>query len=326
MDRVRVFMFWPGHSPDNYYRIWLPANYCGRELHPHGIDIHWGPTLPWGEPYDCYWVHGIQEDSVVAYLEARRDAGSRIVWDLDDDYWSFPRCEEEQWKWIEERLPAQEVLRDLADLLVVSTPRLAHALPLPKKTIVCPNLVEPFDPAMPARYGGPVRVLVAGSYVHDKTIDAMLTQPILRLSRELRGQAEFIFLGGCPDRLRSFVTVLDRVLFDDYWQTLQDIGPDIWLVPMISDAYMDCKTPLKWLEGTQVGAAVIASDVPAYRMIRHNVDGKLATNWEEEICNLLSHQDRAPLCAVARERLLAEYSWISPARGLWLEAFRRALA
>ena len=329
MDRVRVFMFWPGPSADNYYRIWLPANYCGRELYGHGVEVVWGPEFPLGEPFDCYWVHGIIDALDIAHLEARHDAGCRIVWDLDDDYWEFPQDEVPQWEWIEPRLPAQAALLDLADLIVVSTEPLAKVLEVPDKTIVCPNLVEPFDTRLPPRIPGPTRFLVAGSYVHDKTVVAVLTDPILRLSRELRGQAEFIFLGACPPRLKPFVTHIEAVPFDDYWPTLRDIAPDVWLMPMVSSPYMDCKTPLKWIESARAGAALIVSDVPTYRTEtkcnRVLVAG--VKDWEAEIRDLYRDPMRQRiLCENARQELMTNHSWTSPARGVWLEAFRRALS
>lgn len=114
-------------------------------------------------------------------------------------------------------------------------------------------------------------------------------------------------------------------------ETLASSYPDIGIAPLVGDEFDKNKSELHWLEYSMVGAAFVGQkfkygEAP-YSMVRHGVDGMLASTrseWYNAMKSLVESKDlREQLAGAAKERVLKEYNYKDRAQE-WAEVFRWA--
>jgi glycosyltransferase involved in cell wall biosynthesis len=114
-------------------------------------------------------------------------------------------------------------------------------------------------------------------------------------------------------------------------ETLASSHPDIGIAPLVGDEFDKNKSELHWLEYSMVGAAFVGQkfkygEAP-YSMVRHGVDGMLASTrseWYSAMKSLVESKDlREQLAGAAKERILKEYDYRERAQE-WAEVFRWA--
>jgi hypothetical protein len=114
-------------------------------------------------------------------------------------------------------------------------------------------------------------------------------------------------------------------------ETLASSHPDIGIAPLVGDEFDKNKSELHWLEYSMVGAAFVGQkfkygEAP-YSMVRHGVDGMLASTrseWYSAMKSLVESKDlREQLAGAAKERILKEYDYKERAQE-WAEVFRWA--
>jgi hypothetical protein len=114
-------------------------------------------------------------------------------------------------------------------------------------------------------------------------------------------------------------------------ETLASSYPDIGIAPLVGDEFDKNKSELHWLEYSMVGAAFVGQkfkygEAP-YSMVRHGVDGMLASNrseWYNAMKSLVESKDlREQIAGAAKERVLKEYDYKERAQE-WAEVFRWA--
>lgn len=333
-------MHLPDDSACTHYRAALPAIHCGGDNWT--IDANPELTTEDVKNYDAFIFHRIPKPEWIDTMEDIKDLGKKVAWQFDDDPNTIPH-----WNPATRSvaLVPPEVFNDvleLVDMILVSTPFLAQAFHRPEKTRIVPNLIR-LDEWQGAeeRKDGPVRVLWAGSLCHQKDLD-ILTEPILRLIGEKGDDVQFFFFGDLPEGLTTYkritgytvgkavpidprhIGLTEHVPFRDYYATLQQLGADIGLAPLVDCEFNKSKSNVKWLEYSMLGAATVATSLEPYHCIADGIEGRLVRDengWYEAIRALIDNPSkRKAMAHYARERIRVVYSWNGPGKDVWNQA------
>ncbi len=225
----------------------------------------------------------------------------------------------------------------------MATKPLADALNLEQGATVLPNMIDPADwPKPRERTPGHCVIMWQGSNTHEE--DLRLVVPALRAVRKEFGNRVTIALCGyCPDWLASDATV--RPLTFSTWPMashpgiLSMLAPDINLCPLSradSDRpFNECKSAIKFYEGTMAGAVTVATDGHPYgEAIKGSESGYITEIWPtmlaEAVRDVLYRPDERNdkhlgITQLARLKVRAYHSWGSKLGGthLWLDWYRR---
>jgi glycosyltransferase involved in cell wall biosynthesis len=275
---------------------------------------------------------GVDYKLIIA--EARR-RGVPIVFHMDDDILEAPialGAEIYRRYRFSRRLHAFYRIVEEADVVYVSTPELGKRLlqhsgvkDLFVGEIYTGADVAAVDGAAPAsatasppKRDGEIRVGYMGSAGHAFDFEYVL-EPIHALLRN-NENVTFHLLGSISvtDVAKEFggdrVVVMPNVpgTYWDFRKRLPALGWDIGLAPLRANEFNNCKAPTKWVEYSEAGIAVLASDGPVYeRMGREGAARLCAPDaWDSAIEELVkSAESRASLVQKSRDLLAREFSW-----------------
>jgi hypothetical protein len=220
------------------------------------------------------------------------------------------------------------VSRELADLIVTSTPELAKAVDRPEKTVVCPNLIAPDDFPSVQRIHDALRVIWVGAPTQVADL-APIIPTIAKLAEEYVGRVEFFCCGYTPPGLKGRVSSLRYGAMSEFHLQLARLMPDIAVLPLTENTFNESKSNVQWLQMSMAGAACVVSNAGPFRSsIRDGTDGLLRPicgDWYGAIRMLIEEGPlRHALAVNAKERILHEFSWAVPqCRKPWLSMFRR---
>ncbi|MEX0409746.1 glycosyltransferase [Aquibium sp. LZ166] len=253
---------------------------------------------------------------------ARRHAVP-VIFHIDDDLLDVPTSLGPA-KYAHYRDPNRlAVLResmDSADLVYASTGPLAarlveHGISSP---IVAGDLYCSVDPATifpPVPATLPV-IGYMGSSGH--AADLALVLPVIIDLLESRPNLSFELFGTIPmpyELSRFGPRVLHHPGFTDYGDFLtrmKILGWWIGLAPLEDNNFNRCKADTKWVEYTQAGCAVVASDLPVYARACAQGAGFLAgppDEWLAKVKLLLdSSEIRTSIVARAQQKLATSYT------------------
>lgn len=199
-----------------------------------------------------------------------RDAGKRLVLDLDDDYWHLDVTNPVKSWWTPEKLVDLETNLHGSDVVTVVTEALAEVVRQHTDTpvVVVPNGLHAGILGTLREYDRPrVRVGWAGtgSTVHELHIAA----------RALRRIAEYrnvdVRLVGVPPRMAAAAGAAHANIktlgwLDSPGRYLEGIGSfDILVAPYRDIPFNRAKFPTKALEAGFLGIPIVASDIRPYR-------------------------------------------------------------
>jgi hypothetical protein len=114
---------------------------------------------------------------------------------------------------------------------------------------------------------------------------------------------------------------------EDYPYAIRNI--DIACCTVADHDWNRCKTPIKWIESSIAGSAVVASHALYDEVVTDGLDGTLATTpeqWEECLSRLIEHADwrryiqQNAVATIGRKHTV-EQTWT-----LWLDALAEGLA
>lgn len=287
----RILVHCQDGSGCSYYRAMLPVRHCSQELLERGIDLQLCTDLLKADKADAVLVHRIIKPHGLAHLCKMRAEGARILWDVDDALdiippWSPVRYDESE-------LDLYKAGYGLADERWFSTEELGlhsdqHVSKVPKTGRVLPNLidVEPFDEVRKplVNPGRPVQVMWFGSATHRDDI-ALVEPAIKEVLNKYPGRVKFTFWGDCPALLLKHyapvhVQLLGAVPLGEFFQRAASFQPDIIICPLADHPFNHCKSNIKWLEASLMGAATIASPGPVYSDIEDGCTGVIASDDE----------------------------------------------
>lgn len=173
---------------------------------------------------------------------------------------------------------------DLADLVTVSTQRLAEALSLPaERCRIVPNsaLVREDRPLPGADPAAPVTLLFAAS--DHLAGDGLL--PALRALQAERGtRVQVVGIGVAAADLAAAGIELRRVALlprPRFAQMVSELPNVVGVIPLDASRFSACKSAIKWFDYAEVGVPTLASDLPPYQdVIQHDVTGALVAGDE----------------------------------------------
>lgn len=333
------FLNFPGDSACVHERFTQPARFTFEDWEKVGCQIHLGEGVP--EGYDWIGFHSLPTALGFQAIVGAKARGSKLLWSLDDDFKNIPiwnpavRSETE--------MLYHSLMRQHADLILCSTPHLASTFAdVAHKVVVAPNLVDlsrfPAPPSVRTDEHGrltstievrpPIKVVWAGSVTHRGDIE-LLEGVIDKVLRKVGApMVRFVFFGMMPpgrllrDHMHRGVLYQQPVAFGDYRQAINNLRPDIWLAPLADIPFNYSKSNLRVMEGWALSAAVVASPVGEYNVVRSGIDGRLCDGedaWVSALFRLITdHQHRIELAVEGRRRVDAELNWSRrECRGAW---------
>ena len=238
-------------------------------------------------------------------IQKMRDAGKKVVYEVDDDYTN------------EFRHVANGDAVTLArwcDAITVTTPYLASTMETKtgRPTHIVPNVVDPVfwkEPPLTRLSEDKLRIVLSGSKTH--YADWKILEGVLQRIAEEHENVRVLLGAFHPDYLRDVkhVEFVPAMIYPQYTQLVKNA--DIILAPVDpEDKFNNGKSPIKAIEGMAAtrlingvphGAAVIATDNDVYRLaVTHNRNGLLVPQdveaWYDAIEKLiLDHEFRLKL-------------------------------
>lgn len=328
---------YPTRPEDNpsgwgYYRLVQPMRAAGAQVvrklgpRPDGT-LHVGsPTvLP---------LLSFASDPVAETITLLTAAGASVWLDLDDNLLHIPPAA--WWRLgVADRevvdLPARDRQQERAKTaaarsvrratgILASTPFLAETVrPLNPNVMLLPATIDPADiPVVPKPNDGMLRIGMAGTDTHN--LDLPLVMPGLQaVSR--RPDVEIHFWGchpgfreGNAEGIREYegITYVYHQAESSFRAYHAAIGEmDIMLAPLVDNEWNRAKSPVKWLDATVHGIALLCADLEPYAPAVDGVTCLKARTPEEYGRQLLRLVEDAPLRQrigqAARQEVLAHH-------------------
>ncbi len=200
----------------------------------------------------------VGEYDIVEVIKEFQKAGAKVVYDTDDGQDAIPPHIVNKFEF-NKVLPSFYKFVKYADLITVTTPELkAHVRKHTKKPIVVlPNSIDPSE--FPAKgKEDKIKIGYSGSISH--TYDIEIAYPAIKALKK-KYSVYFEILGFQHD----FCKYKKPVKVYKYYEALASLNADIMICPLEDTEFNRCKSPLKFLESSMTGAAVLASNVYPYK-------------------------------------------------------------
>lgn len=280
------FHFWAADTAgSSYYRSTLP----GISLQWLGHQVSGGQRLPqdWPQLDALVGCRIAQPDSTNMWQYLRHETGTRLLLDLDDDYFHIDPSNTNAFRvWDKKMLQRLADNMALADLVTCCSEPLAAVLrDYAADVRVIPNGLPAQLLGKPRDYRADGRPLSVGWAGTSSTV-AELPEAVRALNRIATygrpgGGVQVRIVGitaehamglGLKGRGVGALGWVPRV--DDYLQAVSEW--DVWVAPYRDTAFNRAKFATKWLESSVLGIPLIASDIEPYRnVIRHGENGFL---------------------------------------------------
>jgi len=264
---------------------------------------------------------------------AAQERGIKCIYEIDDDSFHIPKDFIEPFKFYDQPKVQLNIkaMMQCADAVTVSTDELANEVSrhTQKPVFVVENSldVEMWEPHRRKTEGVTIGWMASGSH----KIDAPLVADAIFNVMAVRPETKLSLIGwvGWEEIGKRFEVFGERVQFKP-WADICDLphvmsDMDIGLCALVDNPFNRCKSNVKWLQYSGIGAATIASDLAPYEAIRHGVDGLKVKDdeWHDAILSLVKDsQVRESLANKALERVYSNYDIQKNAR-LWMEVFTK---
>ncbi len=261
------------------------------------------------------WRPDISLTVATNLVDLIRQAGAKFIYTLDDNLLDVP-IQENGWP-TPEHFHTVEFFLNQADLVVVSTEMLRKRLvSLNSNIVVVPNaLDERLLLPSPSQVNtvptsSCLTIGYMGSVTHDD--DLLMILPALQtIWQRYSGRIKFQLIGGVRHKqtFQAFgklpIQIINLKQGIDYPSFLmwfvRQMRWDIALAPLKLTPFTRCKSDIKFLDYSAIGAAGIYSHVPVYEgSVRHLRTGWLAENHSEAWFEAL---DRLIIDAPLRKRV-----------------------
>lgn len=295
---------WTAHPSDgrSLSRIYGPFNAMRRdEPNLEIVRAEWSPVK---QAFDADW-HWLGSLDALYLLDPflpqdlgmvtlARACGCKVWCDYIDDLFNVPPSNPSYEAYA---VPAKtrETVGEIiarADVVTSTTFTLACRLPHRERVLVLPEACR--WPACP--FPRQKVVTWRGSPTHAEDIESVLPALGMVAQKAEFADWKWVFIGfEKPDwRIaRVFPNAAEQLLFVpwlppyDFMNTWGGFAPYLHLSPLIDSAFNRAKTPLNWLEGTAVGAAVIGPALPEWNvcegLLRYESPAEFGAILEREL-------------------------------------------
>lgn len=302
---------------------------------------------------DRLWRPDISPALAEGLAESVRRAGARLIYALDDNLLDLPPrrlplvSPSEPWPTEDHLWIVRFFLRHADGVLVTTQALKERFLEFNQNIAIIPQALDERLLVAGDTYRGealfrPRKKVIGymGTFTHDE--DLVMVLPALRTLCQRHPQEveiQIIGVAGQPDTLQALQELPVRSVHPapeevDYplfmlWFTSR-VRWDIAISPLRDTAFNRCKSDIKFLDYSAIGAAGIYSAVPAYAStVRHGETGWLVENdaeaWIEALDTLLSDAGlRAQLAQNATRYLYAQRTLAQLAQH-WLSALESLL-
>jgi glycosyltransferase involved in cell wall biosynthesis len=307
------------------------------------VEIRWGCRWTSGDLFiDCDLVHWADLIVVQRYLPAfisenilnkLLSSNKPIIYEVDDLLFDAPNYHPRR-KFLETIAPKIMQFVTFASAVTVSTEELKKRMSMyHHKIYVLPNLVDRRvwrAPSLTKRDIGRIRIGYAGSMTHAQ--DLLFLEEILkRILTKYRERIEVRFFGYCPSRFADYQEVKSytyKESYLEYAQALYSLYLDIAIAPLVDNAFNRCKSNIKFLEYSCVGAVGLYSNLPPYsQCVINGQTGVLLTDdpaqWQDALEFLVNSPGiRYRMAMAARSEVLDKFL-LQNKKHIYLDVWRR---
>ncbi len=297
---------------------------------------------------DRLWRPDISAALAQALVEDVRRAGAKLIYAVDDNFIDlpperFPFAAPPRARRVEELLWVVRYFLEEADGLLVTTDALRELLvPLNANVAVVPHaldeqLLVQHGPTREATPFGPRKKVIGymGTFTHDD--DLLMILPALHaVCRRHVGDVELQIVGvagqeetlkalsGLPVRITSPRAGEAAYPLFMLWFTTR-ISWDIAISPLEATQFNQCKSDIKFLDYSAIGAAGVFSRGPAYAAsAKHAENGLLVENdsaaWEDALEALIADAELRMRLALNASRTLHEERTLEHSAHRWVTA------
>ncbi len=319
---------------------------------------------------DRLWRPDISLDVAGQLLAQLRSRQVPLLYTLDDSFLDLP-AEKKDWAPTEERLRVVKLFLAEAAGLLVTTAALREKLsdfnaniavvPHALDERLLPAWRQPEEkigwriqlarlasrlqkcPSRSLRFSAGRKIVIGymGTFTHDD--DLLLVLPALQaVARQFRGMVEFELIGviGRPETrrllqelpLRLVKLSPRKVAYDRFMAWFSRcLEWDIALAPLRDTPFNRCKSDIKFLDYSAIGAAGIFSRVRPYEAsVSHGQTGWLAENtpeaWQAALTELIDNQPQREQLAHNAAAYLFSHRTLAVCAPQWVEAINSLLA
>ena len=251
-------------------------------------------------------------------LKKFKEGGAKIVYDCDDAMDVHP-SHTEKIKNYEENLPSFQVMINHADLITVTTEELKKYIgqytKVPIK--VLPNSIDPSEFGERGE-SDKVKIIYAGSTSHVKDIE--LAYPAIERMKEKHG-IYYEQLGF----QHKFCKWKKPVSVGQYYGALASMNANIGICPLEEGEFNKNKSPLKFLEYSQLDMAVLASNRLPYKGVMKREWLCNDDEWDAKLEKLITDEDYREKVAKEQKKFVQKHFDIRENWKMWEEAYMEIL-
>lgn len=314
-----IFM-WMDHIGSGYWRMVFPSKYmdCSDVYIDIGRDLLNFESLL---GYDTILVNNIHYDGLKLILQGLKNAGKRIVYDLDDDIFTLASVDHNGMQ-----LSPLECI-EIADVVTCTTSKLQEkireATAGKVEAVVIPNAINVDETWKPiseiGSKDGWKRLFYSGSGSHEQ--DWSECFDAVRQVMEKRADVRLVFCGFLPRRIKDVIQSnpwRDRVDYvgwknpEEYFASIKDFTGDVGLIPLQAKRFNESKSCIKWIEYSMGGIPCVASKVGELEASIKDGEGMLCTTTDEWVAAIEKCLDDPELCKSmiekSREHIRASFN------------------
>ncbi len=343
VSRIKTIAYYFHSPPDNtlaYHRVVGPAKHLGLKIlygfsyHNSAIDLELIPACD---------VVVIQRDFPRFYEEYNKiialahNEGKPVILDIDDLLLELPEDHPNRnnLDYTDALLPTFQACLEV-DAITVATKQLKQYFEAYNKNVfVLPNFLndELWDLRPPLKTAANKPFITIGYMgTHTHAPDLVLFTPVLlELFSRYPENLRFICWGVEPPQELIKLPNVRHIPFQNYQyptfvEFFQQQSTDVFVAPLVDHIFNSCKSSLKFLEYTALGAPGVYANLPPYAtVVTQGYDGFLAGSsleWLEYLIELIENPDlRYQIACNAQEKVRKEWL-LSKNAQRWLETYQ----
>jgi len=307
-----------------YWRMVLPAKHMdktGLFVDVSAAVVNFDYLLE----YDTVFVQRVHDWDSFYTLEKLKNAGKRIVYDIDDEIFSIPWDNPASRIIGKDEQTAALACMKLADCLTTTTPILQDRLIqlVGGHPVIVPNALDPDDGWLPTeKTGSPdewKRIFWQGSSTH--AADWMECIEAVDIVMKKRDDVRVVILGFLPPVVQEKLKEphwKGRVEFsgfnapETYFEIVKRVRAEVGIAPLQTSYFNAGKSEIKWLEYSLVGIPTVASYAHPYMDVIGEGEGIVCATTDEwvgaiEIC-LDDKKRRIEMVMAARKKAREQYN------------------